>query len=61
MNKSREWIHALHPGDEVYWNDPDNEECSRRLIIQSIEFANEVVKITCVDGNYLECLASELS
>ena len=51
----------LAPGDEVYWNDPDDGVCSRFYIISKIEIEGNVIKITAKDGNYLECFARELS
>ncbi len=54
------WIGALHSGDEVRWNDPDRGRCNRTYKIRSIEFIGEVVRITDVNGDQLECLASEL-
>ena len=51
----------LHPGDEVYWTDPDGDLCSRKYTIAEIEVSGFVVKITDKDGSYLECYAGELS
>ena len=51
----------LHTGDEVFWNDPDDGETSRNINIQSIKIQGEMVCITGVDGDYLECYACELS
>jgi len=54
-------VHTLSPGDEVFWNDPDNGLCSRSYIIQSINITeDEIVQITDVDGSYLECFPEEL-
>lgn len=55
------YIEQLRPGDEVTWTDPDNDECSRSMIISSIEIKEDFVCITDRDGNYLECFPSELS
>lgn len=54
-------ILELHDGDEVTWNDPDDGLCSRVLTILTIEVNGDVVCIVDRDGNYLECLPSELS
>jgi hypothetical protein len=59
----------LQPGDEVYWNDPDDGVCSRYYRIQSIDVApnmgacgrHTVVHIQDVDGSSLECFPHELS
>ena len=51
----------LAPGDEVYWNDPDDGICSRFYYISEIDIVDGVIKITTKDGNYLECCAWELS
>lgn len=51
----------LQPGDEVFWNDPDNGQCSRVYRIQTIERNGDVISITEPDGSYLECFANELS
>ena len=54
-------VKRLHSGDEVTWNDPDNGECTRTFIISTIAVHGDVVRIVDRDGNYLECLAKELS
>ena len=54
-------VKRLHPGDEVYWNDPDDGICSRVYTIASIVVNGNVVSITDVDGSVLECFAKELS
>lgn len=52
----------LRPGDEVFWNDPDEGLCSRTLKIHSIEFVPpNVFKIEEVDGSYVEVYAKELA
>jgi len=53
----------LRPGDQVYWNDPDNDACSRYYTIATIEvdMHSGMVKISEKDGSYLECWARELS
>ena len=55
----------LHPGDEVYWKDPVEDEypessCSRYITIRSIEVKGEIVCISH-DGGDLECYPWELS
>lgn len=51
------------PGDEVFWNDPDGGKCSRHLTIHDIEIRKQSLSviITDVNGDTLECFASELS
>ena len=56
----RLWQHGLASGDAVYFSDPEVLR-SRHLVISEIEWVGPVAKITDEDGNYLECLASELS
>ena len=55
----------LHPGDEVYWNDPDDGACSRHLTILTIDVhpdngPDTVVSIMEVDGSVVECFLKEL-
>jgi hypothetical protein len=50
----------LQPGDEVFWNDPDDGACSRVYKIQTIEINGNVVTIMEPDGSVLECYAREL-
>ena len=53
---------ALHSGDEVTWNDPDEGTCTCTFTIQSIQHhSDDLFKITKMDGGHLEALASELS
>lgn len=56
----------LQPGDDVFWNDPDNGACSRYYRIQAVRVCpdngeNTVAVITDVDGSELECFIKELS
>jgi hypothetical protein len=51
----------LKPGQEVFWKDPDDGACSKYLTIKEIEVRDDMVRITDEDGEYLECLPSELS
>jgi len=54
-------IKQLHPGDEVFWNDPDEGACSRVYKIRTIELVTpNMVRIEDVDGGVLECFAREL-
>jgi hypothetical protein len=55
-------VKQLHPGDEVFWNDPDDGLASRVYKIRNIEFVppNAVI-IEEDDGSVLECFAHELS
>lgn len=56
-----ETIKKLKPGDEVFWNDPDEGTCSRMLKIHSIKIVPpNVVHIEEVDGSYVEVFAREL-
>ena len=63
---------ALHPGDEVYWNDPADGECSKYVTIQEIRVqgadepdaeigSDAVISIVGKDGCNLECFMHELS
>ena len=59
-------VMALRPGDEVYWNDPDEGLCSRPYKIQSVGVSEQEkydipLHIVDVSGDVLECFASELS
>lgn len=54
-------VSELHPGDEVFWNDPDEGSCSRIIKIQSIRVNGEIVILTDEDGSTLECFADELA
>jgi hypothetical protein len=54
-------VEQLKAGDKVFWNDPDDGLTSRTIKIQSISVRGEMVMITGVDGDYLECYAGELS
>jgi hypothetical protein len=52
----------LRNGDEVYWTDPDNGECSRFLTIQNITVrVDGLCVITDKHGSEMECFAEELS
>jgi hypothetical protein len=51
---------GLACGDTVFWNDPDNGECSRYIEIASIEIVGDVAEICAKDGGYLECYLREL-
>lgn len=61
---TNEELQLLDCGDKVYWTDPDDEsesDCSRVLVIGSIEINGDVVTIMDIDGYDFECLAEELS
>lgn len=59
MRKSQ--VKELLTGDQVYWNDPDADLCSRVYTILTIEWIDEnVVRIVDPDGTELEALISEL-
>ncbi len=53
----------LNNGDEVFWTDPDNGECSRHIVIQTIaiEKGSDIVSIYGKNGDYLQCFSHELS
>jgi hypothetical protein len=55
-------IKQLRAGDEVYWNDPDNDLCSRYLIVDSYEIFEDlgVVVITDIDGDVVSAFFGEL-
>ncbi len=59
--KLDKWKRGLHAGDQVTWNDPDDGLCTKTITISSIEIVGDVAKITDTNGDYLECLLSELS
>jgi hypothetical protein len=55
-------VKTLKPDDEVRWNDPDNDACSRTLVIKKIRrFSDGRISIVDTKGNYLECFARELT
>lgn len=55
------YVRKLHPGDQVKWNDPDDGKCSCVITIECIEINGDVCRIWADDGEYIECLAEELS
>ena len=57
----RSEVQKLQPGDEVYWNDPDEGICSKYITIREIAVTGDVVLIKGQDGSSLECFADELS
>lgn len=54
-------VEKLDFGDEVYWNDPDEGNCSRLMTIRTITVEGTAFKITDSEGGYLEGYISELS
>lgn len=51
----------LKPGDEVFWNDPDAGECSRKIVIASIKRrVLGVYSIVDESGDHIDCYAREL-
>ncbi len=59
--KLREATETLMPGAVVRWNDPDNDECSRTVVVSEARIrSDETLVIMCHDGTTLECLPSEL-
>ena len=66
VSMNLEEVIQLHPGDEVYWNDPDDGQCSRHIIIADIDFVTNkendlIIQIVDQDAGYLECFMHELS
>jgi len=59
MNKNE--INKLHNGDQIFWKDPDNNNCSRYYTIRNIFIKGNIICITDIDGSYLECFAHELN
>jgi hypothetical protein len=58
--KIQGWHHALVPGDEVKWNDPNGGAGSKTVRIQSIETTEDAVKIVDDQGGCLEAPVWEL-
>ena len=66
-------IKKLKKGDEVFWSDPGGDEwnepgdnCSKVIKILTIRFqkplrCESVIQLVGMNGDYLECLARELS
>lgn len=54
-------VKRLDHGDEVFWTDPDDGATSRHYTISVIKVSGEVVSITDISGDHLECFAHELS
>lgn len=48
-------------GDTIYWNDPDDGKTSRYFTIADLKVEGDIVKITSIWGDYIECLPEELS
>jgi hypothetical protein len=55
-------IRKLCPGDQIYWNDPDDGRCSRIYEIKNIRIDDdeEIVTIEEPDGSLLMCYISEI-
>lgn len=56
-------VKRLHYMDEVTWNDPDNEQCSKVITIKDIliDDEDEMIEIIDIDGYTHYVLAQELS
>ena len=59
-------VKNLNNGDEVFWTDPEGEisddnNCSKVIKIAKISLHGEIIRITGVAGDELECFASELT
>lgn len=52
-------IKTYHKGDEIWWEDPDNGECSRYFKIKNISVKGNVVSIDAEDGDCIEGFARE--
>jgi len=50
----------IKPGDMVFWNDPDEETCSKLMTVKKIVIVGDVIKLTAMNGDYLEGYAEEL-
>ena len=57
---NRKEVLKLNSGSEVWWKDPDNNTCSRSYTIRKINIKGDVIGITDIDGNYIECYSHEL-
>lgn len=61
----REHVHALHPGDEITWNNPYDEQSEPVTgIISEINFVDKTksyVEITLTDGRWIPAYYDELS
>jgi hypothetical protein len=58
--KNQDWRYSLHNGDEIRIDTGDNE-LPPTIIIQSIEYFGDTVRIVDKDGEWHECLISEIS
>lgn len=56
-------ILKLHKGDQIRWNDPDNDLCSRVITIGSIEYNEDtdIIRIIDIDGGIVDAFNEELS
>lgn len=52
---------TLLPGDEVFWNDPDEGICSGVYTIVSIIQEGDICVIRNSEGSVVECFLNELS
>ncbi len=43
----------LKAGDEVYWTDPDSDECSGYLTIGNVACDDEIVQIRTQEDRYV--------
>ena len=50
----------LEVGDEVYWNDPDDDLCSGNFIISEF-LDNDIAFLVSEDGTELEAFLCEIS
>jgi len=54
-------VKALKPGDNVYWQDPDDGLCSRTLTIRTIDASrDDFVVIEDTEGDELWATPAEL-
>lgn len=51
----------LKAGDKVFWNDPHEGTCSKKMVISSIEVLSDgFVSLCCGRDGHIECFAQEL-
>jgi hypothetical protein len=56
----KDWRYSLHNGDEIRIDTGDNE-VPPTIIIQSIEYFGDTARIVDKDGEWHECLVSEIA
>jgi hypothetical protein len=57
-----DWRRFLQSGDQITWNDPDHDLCSRSGTISEIEFFDDdCAAITLTDGWHAQVRLAEIS